>query len=166
MKKIESILKRLYKALSIESDTEFSKKYGIKRNTISTWKKRNSTPYELLEKISQNENISFDWLLTGKGSMHLQEPSTTQNVNGNGAIISGTNQGTLITGDINISIQKHKKEVTQKEDDLLEAYRTLPSDLQDYYYHQIKADAIETKIKDKKKQIIKRLPLWYDIMQL
>jgi len=130
---------------------EFATEIGITQNAYTNYitGKRN-IPTDLALKIKQMYDINLNWLLTGKGSMHLQEPSTTQNVNGNGAIISGTNQGTLITGDINISIQKHKKEVTQKEDDLLEAYRTLPSDLQDYYYHQIKADAIETKIKDKK----------------
>lgn len=134
---------------------KFAEELGITQQAYNNYAKGSrDIPSNILFKVNQLFNISIDWLLTGKGSMHLQEPSTTQNVNGNGVIISGTNQGTLITGDINISIQKHKKEVTQKEDDLLEAYRTLSSDLQDYYYYQIKANAIETKIKNKKEEII------------
>ena len=150
MSEIVRIIDRIKVLNGLKSDKEVAKQLNVKADTLSQWKKRNKIPYYELEKYSNLHNVSLNWLLSGKGSMHLQEPSTTQNVNGNGVIISGTNQGTLITGDINISIQKHKKEVTQKEDDLLEAYRTLSNDLQDYYYHQIKADAIETKIKDKK----------------
>ena len=80
MNRIESILSRLYNALNIENDTDFSKKYGAKRNTISTWKKRDSIPYELLEEISQNENLSLDWLLTGKGEM-LKDRQKVSNSN-------------------------------------------------------------------------------------
>jgi len=127
---------------------KFAEELGITQQAYINYAKGSrDIPSNVLLKINQLFNVSIDWLLTGKGSMYLQESSTTQNINGNGVIISGTNQGTLITGDINISIQKHKKEVTQKEDELLEAYRALPSDLQDYYYHQIKADAIKEKRK-------------------
>jgi len=80
MRKIEKILDRLYNVLKIKNDTEFANKYDIKRNTISTWKKRDSVPYKLLELISQNENLSLDWLLTGKGSIYLND-SNTQNTN-------------------------------------------------------------------------------------
>jgi len=65
MNKIEQILKRLYENMGFKKDTEFCDKYDIKANTLSTWKKRDKVPYELLEEISQNENISLDWLLTG-----------------------------------------------------------------------------------------------------
>ena len=148
MTNVKDIFDRLKEVYKVKNNKDLSEKIGIKYQTFNTWIKRNKVPYEKLVQIGQNDQINLNWLLTGKGSMHLQEPATAQNINGNGVIISGTNQGTLITGDINISIQKHKKEVTQKEDDLLEAYRTLPSDLQDYYYHQIKADAIKVKRKN------------------
>ncbi len=73
MKRLEVILKRLYKALNVTKDADFCERYDIKRSTLSTWKSRNSIPYELLEHFSQNEDISLDWLLTGKGNMYLSE---------------------------------------------------------------------------------------------
>ena len=66
MSRLETILRRLYDELGFTKDLEFCEKYDIKPNTLSTWKKRNKIPYELLEEISQNENISMDYLLTGQ----------------------------------------------------------------------------------------------------
>lgn len=40
---------------------------GIKPNTISAWKKRNSINYELI--FTKCANIRKDWLLTGEGEM-------------------------------------------------------------------------------------------------
>lgn len=71
MNRIDEILSRLYQFMGFSKDLEFCEKYQIKPNTLSTWKKRNKIPYELLEEISQNENLSLDWLLTGKGQMLL-----------------------------------------------------------------------------------------------
>ena len=66
MNKTETILHRIYKKLNINKDSEFCRKYDIKANTLSTWKKRDSIPFELIESISQNENISLDYILFGK----------------------------------------------------------------------------------------------------
>jgi len=66
MNRVKSILDRLYRKLGIASDSEFCSIYNIKKNTLSTWKKRDSIPYELLERISQNANLSLDWVLLGK----------------------------------------------------------------------------------------------------
>lgn len=65
MNRVEEILLRLYGFMGFKKDLEFCEKFNIKANTLSTWKKRDSIPYELLEKISQNENISLDWLFFG-----------------------------------------------------------------------------------------------------
>jgi len=76
MNRIDEILSRLYQYMGFSKDLEFCEKYHIKPNTLSTWKKRNKIPYELLEEISQNENLSMDWLLTGKGEMLLSEKNS------------------------------------------------------------------------------------------
>ena len=65
MKDLDSVLNRLYECLSIKNDTEFCKRYGIKPNTLSTWKKRGKIPYDLIIEISQNENIPIDFILLG-----------------------------------------------------------------------------------------------------
>jgi len=94
LNRVEEVLNRLYLAININKDVEFCHKYGIKANTLSTWKKRDSLPYEHIENISQSENISMDWLLTGKGSMYLEERKSNLvvthgdiNSNGEGNII-------------------------------------------------------------------------------
>lgn len=63
MNRIDEILDRIYQLLGIKRDSEFCEKYKIKPNTLSTWRKRNKIPYELIEEISQNENLSLDEIL-------------------------------------------------------------------------------------------------------
>jgi hypothetical protein len=50
----------------IDNDKDFCDKYNLKQNTLSTWKKRNSIPYDLIADISQNANIFLDYILNGK----------------------------------------------------------------------------------------------------
>ncbi|WP_216832733.1 LexA family transcriptional regulator [Campylobacter corcagiensis] len=52
--------------MNIKSDAEFCRKYNIKQNTLSTWKARNSIPYELLLSISKEENIPVDYIFLNK----------------------------------------------------------------------------------------------------
>ena len=76
MNRVEEILLRLYDFMGFKKDLEFCEKFDIKANTLSTWKKRGTIPYDLLEKISQNENISLDYLLFGKNESNTHN---TQN---------------------------------------------------------------------------------------
>ncbi|MBU3014766.1 helix-turn-helix domain containing protein [Poseidonibacter lekithochrous] len=71
MRNIDDILSRLYDKLGFFKDKEFCEKYELKQNTVSTWKKRNSIPYDLIADISQNENISLDYILNGKEEISL-----------------------------------------------------------------------------------------------
>ncbi|XOB60695.1 helix-turn-helix domain-containing protein [Campylobacterota bacterium DY0563] len=66
MSEIEKILERMYEKLGISKDSEFCKKFNIKQSTVSSWKNRNSIPYEIIVKISQNANFSLDYVLKGK----------------------------------------------------------------------------------------------------
>ncbi len=66
MRNIDDVLSRLYDKLGFDKDKEFCERYDLKQNTLSTWKKRNSIPYDLIANISQNENISLDYVLNGK----------------------------------------------------------------------------------------------------
>lgn len=123
MNNIDKILVRLYSALKISKDKEFCDKYDIKANTVSSWKKRNSVPYELIQEISQNENISFDWILSGKGSMYLKEDSIAQN---NSVMISGnTNNSNIINGNISINTSNfnHSEDIK----DIVELLQYAPS---------------------------------------
>ena len=73
MNRAEEILLRLYDFMGFKKDLEFCEKFDIKANTLSTWKKRGTIPYDLLEKISQNENISLDWLVFGNKEIKVND---------------------------------------------------------------------------------------------
>ena len=73
MNRVEEILLRLYDFMGFKKDLEFCEKFDIKANTLSTWKKRGTIPYDLLEKISQNEKLSLDFLLLGKNNLNYKE---------------------------------------------------------------------------------------------
>ena len=73
MNRVEEILLRLYDFMGFKKDLEFCEKFDIKANTLSTWKKRGTIPYDLLEKISQNENISLDWLVFGNKEIKVND---------------------------------------------------------------------------------------------
>lgn len=74
---IQEITNRLRAHYGCRGLKELSKKMGVKYQTLTTWVQRNKIPFELLHKIAQNENISFEWLLTGEGFMHKEYPSKT-----------------------------------------------------------------------------------------
>ncbi|RXK14235.1 hypothetical protein CP965_01955 [Halarcobacter mediterraneus] len=71
MRKFDDILSRLYELLGVTKDTEFCNRYNVKANTLSTWKKRNTIPYELIVEISQNENFSLDYILKGQTQKNI-----------------------------------------------------------------------------------------------
>ncbi|MGV4380201.1 helix-turn-helix domain-containing protein, partial [Ornithobacterium rhinotracheale] len=66
------ILREIKKHLGYTKDGDFADFLGIKQNTLSNWKSRNTIDYDLI--ISKCENIDANWLLTGKGEM-LKSPA-------------------------------------------------------------------------------------------
>lgn len=63
----QEVILRLKKALNISADIELANYLGISKSTLSNWKARNTLDLPLL--FSLCEQISIDWLLTGKGEM-------------------------------------------------------------------------------------------------
>lgn len=63
----QEVILRLKKALNISTDIELANYLGISKSTLSNWKARNTLDLPLL--FSLCEQISMDWLLTGKGEM-------------------------------------------------------------------------------------------------
>ena len=63
----QEVILRLKKALNISTDIELANYLGISKSTLSNWKARNTLDLPLL--FSLCEQISIDWLLTGKGAM-------------------------------------------------------------------------------------------------
>ena len=65
MNRAEEILERMYDKLDVSSDTEFCKTFNIKPSTVSSWKNRDSIPYDLILELSRNANFSLDYVLKG-----------------------------------------------------------------------------------------------------
>lgn len=75
MKTISSkdAIERLKVSLNLSSDNALAEFLGISKATLSNWKSRNSIDIPLV--FSKCEQISIDWLLSGKGEM-LKEKVT------------------------------------------------------------------------------------------
>lgn len=65
------IIKEIKLYLGFKNDTELADFLGIKQNTLSTWKSRNTMDYDLV--ISKCDFIDANWLLTGQGPMLKSE---------------------------------------------------------------------------------------------
>lgn len=89
---------------------------------INYSKNKRDIPIPIVLKINQMFNISFDWLLTGKGEM-LQD-----------------NESRIFIPN------KLDSNISEKEIEILEAYRKLDQKKQKFYYHQILADATQAEI--------------------
>jgi SOS-response transcriptional repressor LexA len=63
MRDIENIIERMKQVTETKTDLELAAVLGIRSNTISTWRKRQSIPYEHLDHLAQAKSIPLDWFL-------------------------------------------------------------------------------------------------------
>lgn len=64
MQNINSVIAKLKEAVDCKTDVELAKVLSISPSTISTWKKRNSIPYDKIEDVSKRFQIPFVWFIT------------------------------------------------------------------------------------------------------
>ena len=82
-KSLDAVLERLMTVFAVESDSELARKLDVNRQTLGSWRSRQSIPYALCINVSEAEGVSLDWLLTGEGAMlrgfsvSATEPSST-----------------------------------------------------------------------------------------
>ncbi|MBK8638049.1 MAG: helix-turn-helix domain containing protein [Chromatiaceae bacterium] len=74
MRTAGDVLDRLRQILGVKNDTDLAEALGKAKNTISTWRARNTKPFEICEQIADQRGISLDWLLTGEGEMYRPSP--------------------------------------------------------------------------------------------
>lgn len=86
----KDILKTLINHFDNGNKTKFARRLGITPQGLSTWLNRNTFDIDIL--FSKCENISAEWLLTGKGEMFKNDVRKENPIN-----ISGSS-GTNITG--------------------------------------------------------------------
>lgn len=78
----KEIIERLKIGLELSSDNALADTLGVSKTTLSNWKSRNSLDFPLV--FSLCEQISLDWLLTGKGNMLkgvVEQPPSPQQSN-------------------------------------------------------------------------------------
>lgn len=137
MESIKDVLKRMCLFYGVSNNRQLSEKININYNTISTWIKRDSIPYELLHKLVQSESISFDWLLTGKGEMLLNEREEPQKQSEQTKEREVPKRTIISARDI---LEYH---ISERELEILQAYRSLPKQRQELFYYKAKAEEIE-----------------------
>ena len=118
---------------------KFGEKVGLKQSQIKDIEtaKQKVNP-ELAEIIEINFSISGWWLLTGKGEMLLNEQKENE---------KNQEFQTLRTIIDARDILEHH--ISEREIDILQAYRSLPKERQELIWHKVKAEEIEHGIKTK-----------------
>ncbi|MDR2099929.1 MAG: helix-turn-helix domain-containing protein [Campylobacteraceae bacterium] len=71
MLEIDNIILRLKYHFGIKKNFELAEKIGVKGRTVDTWVNRKKIPEKILYEIANKENISYEWLTTGKGNKEL-----------------------------------------------------------------------------------------------
>jgi len=68
-KSLDAVLERLMTVFAVDSDSELARKLDVNRQTLGSWRSRQSIPYALCVNVSEAEGVSLDWLLKGEGAM-------------------------------------------------------------------------------------------------
>jgi hypothetical protein len=71
MTSVQSQMERMKKVYEVHTDKALADVLGKDKNTVSAWKKRGAVPIDVSRRVSLENTISLDWLLTGNGSMRL-----------------------------------------------------------------------------------------------
>lgn len=77
-KSVDAVLLRLMSLFNVDSDSELARALNVNRQTLASWRKRDSVPYSICINIAEERGVSLDWLLTGKGEEEVSnvEPAT------------------------------------------------------------------------------------------
>jgi hypothetical protein len=67
------IIERLRKFFGVKNDTQLAYRLGVSQSAIALWRKRDTINYHLI--ITKCKGIDLNWLMTGHGSMLLDQPA-------------------------------------------------------------------------------------------
>ncbi|EHQ9044817.1 helix-turn-helix domain-containing protein [Escherichia coli] len=65
-KDVNAVLSRLMSLFQAENDSELARALNVNRQTLASWRKRDSVPYAICINIAEEKGVSLDWLLTGR----------------------------------------------------------------------------------------------------
>lgn len=63
-----SVIKKIKKALGVKTDVELAKNLEISNKTISSWKKRNKVPMDIIAIVSKSSFKSIEYFINGNVS--------------------------------------------------------------------------------------------------
>jgi phage repressor protein C with HTH and peptisase S24 domain len=66
MRTAEEVLDKLVELKGLKNDAALARLFGVKANTVTSWRKRNSIPYKEIVALCEREGIPIGWLLTGQ----------------------------------------------------------------------------------------------------
>lgn len=72
-KSLDAVLARMMGVVEATSDSALARAIPVNRQTLASWRKRDSVPYLECIKFSEEHGLSLDWLLTGDGPMRRDE---------------------------------------------------------------------------------------------
>lgn len=70
------IVVRLFELYDVKTQTALGEKMGVKQTLISRWIKDASRAptWETIRKVVADKNVTWDWLLEGRGPKYREEP--------------------------------------------------------------------------------------------
>lgn len=81
MRNIIDIINRLKIKFALKNDSQIAQLLGVEQNTLSSWKKRNKIPYEKLDYLARENNLSLEWILSGESSHCNEYDDLIKNLN-------------------------------------------------------------------------------------
>lgn len=116
------IISELMKYYGFATDVRFAEFLGIKPQTLSAWKTRNTLDYDLIS--TKCVEINMNWIFTGQGNMLKDQPLTKFNPKiylGNNISTSKTNDSSPVYQNIstNSEVLLEKIKSLEKENQLL-----------------------------------------------
>ena len=77
---LDEVLKRVSSLIGANTDKSLAEGLGVSPQTLSTWKRRNTIPYERLIQFALDQKISLDELLLGKSDSSSVDPTLFVNI--------------------------------------------------------------------------------------
>jgi len=119
------ILKRILQEFGFLNNKELANYLEISYDTLNSWLKRESIPLKVINRIVEERNVSYDWLLTGKGEKFLNDDKnkySSININNK----NGKLENLAVNGNITINTKDYNVDNTEIEE-LLELLKKVPN---------------------------------------